>query len=101
MASRTELHKLLKGAPGIKEVYFQPPESKKLEYPCIVYSLSDIYVRHANNLPYMAKKAYDVTLISQTPDTKIVDYLTNLPLCRFGRFFASDNLNHYTFKIYY
>ena len=40
MASRLNLHNSLIEALGTKSVYFQPPESVKLVYPCIIYEES-------------------------------------------------------------
>ena len=41
MASRLNLQDKLEEVLGSKQVYFQPPESLKLKYPCIVYSRSN------------------------------------------------------------
>lgn len=101
MGSRTNLHKVLKDVPGIIEVYYQPPESMKLEYPCIVYKLSRFNNRHADDKEYIKRKAYDLTLISQKPDVPAVDYLESLPYCTLQRPFVSNNLNHYNYTIYY
>lgn len=101
MASRQELHRILEAIPGITKVYFQPPESIKLEYPCIVYKLSEINTQHADNSAYFNKKAYDVQLISREPNFQIVDALNELPYCRMARYFSSNNLNHYNYKLYF
>lgn len=101
MASRQELHRILEAIPGITKVYFQPPESIKLEYPCIVYRLSEINTHHADNNNYLNKKAYDLTFISREPNFQIVDALNELPYSRMARYFSSNNLNHYNFKLHY
>lgn len=82
-------------------VYFQPPESTKMQYPAIVYSLSRIERTNADNNVYQMHKAYDVTLIHPDPDNTIKEELASLPMCRFDRHFKADNLNHYTYTIYY
>lgn len=101
MPSRLELHSLLCEILSSKNVYFQPPESIKMSYPAIVYSLNDVSVKYANNEPYTIRRSYLLTLIDPNPDSQLVDAIIKLPLCTFDRHFKRDNLNHYCFKIYH
>lgn len=104
MASRLSLHeKLLALFPANKQyVYFQPPESVKMKYPCIVYERTSADIKYADNLAYNYTKAYQVTIIDLDPDSEYVDKLfTAFPMTRFVRHFVSDNLNHDVFIIYY
>ncbi len=101
MSRRTELNRLLCDILGSKNVYFQPPESLKLKYPAIVYSLDGMDNISADNLKYRSYKRYSVTLIDKDPDTEIPDKINSLPLCSFERHFRSDNLNHYIFNLYF
>lgn len=99
LRSRLGLDEILRSiAPN---VYFQPPETIKIKYPCIVYSLDDIDTRYADNLPYMITKRYQLTVIDKDPDSSIRDEVAILHQCSFLRAFTSDNLNHYVFEIYY
>lgn len=82
-------------------VYFQPPESVKMIYPCIVYTLDTINTRYANNGPYKHKKAYAVTVIDRDPDSLIPDKIGELPLSSFTRNFKNDNLNHFVYRLYF
>ena len=43
--------------------YFQPPESIKMNYPAIVYSLDDIDKTYANDGVYLSNRRYAVTVI--------------------------------------
>lgn len=95
-----DLHAELKEILGSDNVYYQPPETLKLKYPCIVYKLDDIAKRSANNKVYKINKSYSVTLIHNNPDNDIVDKLTNSSMCSFDRYFVSDNLHHYVFTFY-
>ena len=95
------LEKILTDSGISANVYFNPPESIKLLYPCIIYKLSDMNTVPANNMPYMQKNFYNVTLIHNDPDNVIKDKILNLPCCRFVNTFISDNLYHYVYKIYY
>ena len=56
MPSRLELQTLLEEILGSRNVYFQPPESVKMNYPAIVYSLDDIENSFANDGVYSSKK---------------------------------------------
>lgn len=100
MSTRADLSMLLHQALGTNHVYFQPPESTKLQFPCIVYSLDAVDVTPADNIPYLMAKRYKVTLISKDPDEPTFDRLLGIPYSRFVRYYASDNLNHWQFNIY-
>lgn len=101
MSTRLELHKLLCEILGSEHVYFQPPESIRMQYPAIVYSRDDIENRPANNEPYIQSTAYNVIVIDADPDSKIVDRVSKLPMCIFDRHYAADNLNHDSFTLYF
>ena len=101
MASRLELHELLCSILNNRNVYFQPPESLKISYPAIIYSLNDIDPVFADNKKYSKNKSYQAILIDEDPDSVYVDALEDLSFCRFDRHYVSDNLNHFTFTLYY
>ena len=56
MGSRLELQAKLEEALGSKNVYYQPPESLKLTYPAIIYSMSGMSRKHADDQEYMKKR---------------------------------------------
>jgi hypothetical protein len=102
MASRLELHDELCELLGSRCVYFQPPESIKLNYPCIVYSRSNINKLNANNALYKKTNQYEVIVIDRDPDSDISDrILEHFSMCRFDREYTSDNLNHNILTLYY
>lgn len=101
MGNRLKLQELLVLVLGSTNVYFQPPDSVELKYPCIIYKLGDIDTTFANNKPYSYGTRYTVTLIDKNPDNSIVDKIKALPLCAFDRAYVSNNLNHYSFNLYY
>lgn len=83
-------------------VYFQPPASICLKYPCIVYQLSDILTTFANNKLYKSHRRWQITYITPDPDDSMVEkMLRHFPMCTFSRHFTSDRLNHYIFDLYY
>ena len=101
MGTRLELQTLLESIQGVSKVYFQPPENLKLVYPCIVYELSGDSVIHADNVKYLRKKAYTLTVIDRNPDSQIAEEVSKLELCKFERTFSSSNLVHFKYKIYF
>lgn len=101
MGRRLELHEMLCEALGSRNVYFQPPASKVMEYPCIRYNLYDIDNVYADNLPYLQNIAYQITVIDRDPDSEIVERVSKIPGIRFNRFYIADNLNHTIFILYY
>lgn len=101
MDRRLSLHNLLVDTLGSSNVYFQPPESIKMQYPAIVYSRDYVDTNHANNRPYHQTDRYQIILIDQDPDSEIIQKLKALPMCEYDRHYAADNLNHDVFTIYY
>lgn len=101
MANRLDLQAELEELLGSRNVYFQPPASVRINYPAIVYTRSDIDNTFADDSVYMQSHFYEVTVIDEDPDSKIVEAVSKLPTCRFNRHFTSENLNHDTFIIYY
>ena len=99
--NREDLHEILVDILGSRQVYFQPPESLKLKYPCIVYERSYIYTDKADNQIYLKHRRYTVTYIDKDPDSEIPEKLLELQHCRFDRHFINDNLNHDVFDLYY
>ena len=106
MGQRLNLHNILIDILGttsedVSRVYFQPPETIKLTYPCVVYERSRINTNFANDNPYSQQKQYTVTVIDKNPDSLIPDKISKLPMCTFSRHFTADNLNHDVFNIQY
>lgn len=102
MASRAYLHEELCTLLGTRNVYFNPPESVKLKFPCIVYSRSGVYKRDANDRMYTTTNRYTVTCIDSNPDSNLPDQIiAHFPMCSFDRAFVSDNLNHNVITLYY
>lgn len=101
MASRLKLHEILCEKLGTRNVYFQPPASVNLKFPCIIYEKSNVNSIIADDTNYISKKQYTVTVIDKNPDSEIPDRIEELPYCSFERHFVNDNLNHDVYKIYY
>lgn len=103
MPTRLELHAELKELIDSTHVYYQPPESIKLVYPCIVYSQDSPANYYADNkAAYNLTKKYSITYIDSNPDSDIIDrMLEKFQLISAGSPYVSDNLNHYPFTLYY
>lgn len=78
-------------------VYYQPPESMKLKYPCIIYTLRTLTSDYANNAPYRSTVSYDVTYITRNPDSQVPVKLLSLPQFAFDRYYPFENLHHYAY----
>ena len=102
MNRRLELQSKLEELVGNSNVYFQPPASVKLSYPCVVYSVGSGDAKYANDLVYHFTNSYDVTFIYKRPNLDIIEQVVRtLPMCRLNSTYCSDGLNHYVFKLYY
>lgn len=101
MDRRFELHEILCGILGSRNVYFQPPASVTMKYPAIVYGLDDISSVYADDGVYLAHRRYSITVIDKDPDSLIVEKVGSLPSSRFNRHYEDDNLNHDVFTLYF
>ena len=99
--SRIELDAVLRDILENDHCYFQPPESVKLKYPCIIYERSRFENRPADDIPYLTYKGYTLTVIYKNPDSDLPDKIESLPMCSFDRHYTADNLNHDIFTIYW
>lgn len=72
-----------------------------MEYPAIVYQRDSAITEFAGNQPYKFDKRYQVTVITDDPDSEIVDRVAQLPQCIFDRQFTAENLYHDVFTIYF
>jgi hypothetical protein len=101
MATRLELQTLLEKTLGSENVYFQPPESKQISYPAIIYSLGNMESNYADDVCFTSVKQYTVVYVTKDPDSEMIDNLAQLPYCRFDRHYKKDNLNHYVYNLYF
>jgi hypothetical protein len=102
MGQRLELHAELVSLLGTNNVYYQPPATVQLHYPAIIYELSSITTRNADNMHYINTRRYSVTVIDTNPDSILSQtILDSFERCTFDRRFASDNLYHDVLTLYY
>lgn len=102
MLDRLDLHEKLCDILGTRNVYYQPPASVKMKYPCIRYSSDGVDVNHANDFAYNYTKRYEGVIIDPNPDsTTPYSILMHFPMCSLGSSYTADNLNHFPFTLYY
>ena len=85
----------------VSRVYFQPPPSVKLEYPCIIYKRYDQKDFFSNDKIYLRLKRYSVTVVDKNTDSQIPDMVGALRYSSFSSHFAIDGLNHDVYSLYF
>lgn len=101
MAEREQLHAILTEILGSSNVYFQPPSTIQLSYPCIIYQRQAKQELFANDALYLSKKRYSITVVDKNPDSEIPDKIAELKLTTFDRHFVADGLHHDVYSCYY
>ena len=99
---RDILDEILRNIEGVKKVYFQPPDSMKLQYPCLIYELSGFTEENADNNTYLSFPRYTLTLIDRNPESILQKRVKDLKqgcYVSFDRFFTSDNMNHWVYNL--
>lgn len=101
MGSRLKLQEELETLLGTRNVYFQPPPSLKMKFPCIVYERARLNTEFADNIPYKIDRVYYVTYVDANPDSDVPLKLAAFPMSVFQRHYVADNKNHDQFRIVY
>lgn len=104
--SRLALHEILIELLGTRgqintRVYFQPPPTIKLEYPCIIYKRSNQIDFFSNDRVYLGMKRYLITVVDKNPDSQFPSKVSNLRYCSFSSHFSVDGLNHDVYTLYF
>ena len=101
MSDRLDLQSILEEMLESRNVYYQPPESTKMQYDAIKYSKKTITSRYANNAAYSMMDCYELIVIATRPDHPVIKKLLMLPYCSFDRHYVADNLYHDVLTIYF
>ena len=102
MSRRLELQAKLEEILGSKNVYFQPPGTLRMRYPCIRYVRDRGNHIFADNKTYHYEQAYQLTYIDPDPDNDVVKKLLEyFPMISYNRHFVADQLNHDVLILYY
>lgn len=101
MNRRIQLHQILVDLLGSTNVYFQPPSTVQMKFPCIIYSRDACDEKFADNILYLGKDRYSISVVDKNPDSDIPDKVGALPLTSFSQHYVVDNLNHDVYSTYY
>lgn len=101
LSKRLKFHDILCEKLGSKNVYFQPPENFKMNYPAIRYKMDRSKNDYANDKKYIKKIAYEVILIDLNPDSEYLDKIMEIDYSELNRVYAYEGLYHFVFTIYY
>lgn len=97
--SRKRLSKILRQILGNNHVYYQPPETIKIEYDAIIYSLKDVDGLYADNRLYHMTRHYQLNFISQSPDNTVVERLMEDLNATFVRRYTQNGLYYDVLEI--
>ncbi len=87
-----------------KNVYYNPPTSIRMEFPCFRFELNNLDVKHADNFAYSRKPRWAVTYITRDVEDveKVAEQMLDIfQYCNFDTSFRSDNLEHAVFNLYF
>ena len=86
----------------VRNVYFNPPEDVKLQFPCFVYFRSSSHrILRANNTSYKFTQGYKVTFIGRRPDDSFIEEMTSRRYVGYNTSFMADGLVHDEYTIYF
>lgn len=101
MANRLDLQTTFEEMLGSRNVYYNPPEDLKMEYPAIRYSIKDITSTYANDKKYSRINCYEVVVIGKKRNKTLIHNILDMPYCSYDRPYKADNLWHDVFTLYY
>ena len=82
-------------------LYFQPPDSIKMTYPCLMYEWDSADTEFADDNPYIVRKRYRLMVITRNPDDKLPEKILTLPSAIMVRHYTEKNLHYYVFNLYF
>lgn len=100
---REKLHEVLCDILGSRNCYFTPPSNIRMVYPCIIYSAEGDNTTYADDIRYLHRSMFTLTVIDEDPDSKIPERLfcSDLKYLSHDRTYVADGLYHFVFTIYY
>lgn len=83
-------------------VYYQPPESVKLKYPCVIVKKNPGDMKPADNIKYIYSPSYTLTVIDRDPDRALAEQIfMSFMISRYDQNFVRDNLYHDIITVYF
>ena len=101
MGTRLELQSILEEMLGTRNVYYQPPEDLQMKYPAIRYNKVDDSSQYGDNIKYLNRNCYDITVIDNIPDNEVINKILKMPYSSFDRHYTANNLNHDVIRLYF
>ena len=98
MSKRKELDSKLRAI--LPNVYYQPPSTIKMQYPCVVYSRNRTNPFFADNQKYVRRETYQVTVVDENPDSNYANAVDQMVEARWVNSFSTQGLHHFVFEIY-
>lgn len=100
-ARRLALQKTLrKVTDELVDVHYTTDKNIAMKFPCLIYHRVTIKDRYALNRKYTSDLAYDITVITEDPDSDLISKVLELPYTEHDRRYVSDNLYHDVIRIY-
>lgn len=100
MKTRLELHNTLISTTGINNIYYNPPENIKMNYPCIRYKRVDVTSKKADDIKYIVHDRYELVIISSKNNDDIVNKLLSIKYMEYDRSMIINGLFHDYMTIY-
>lgn len=100
--ARSRLRSKLREVLGSSAVYYDPPESVKMDYPAIVYKHSDTRYKSADGKPYIIWHIYRCTVIAKDDDVAdAIGYklARTVDGIKYDRSDESDGLHHRIYNV--
>ena len=99
---RLDLHKELIDLFSPNKVYYEPPETASMVYPCIVYYKDYIKTEKANDFNYIKLNRYQLTVIDRNADNPVIrEILDRFRSSSYDRHYIADGLHHDVITLYY
>lgn len=102
MGTRLQLQDELESILGSPNVYYQPPSSTSLKYPCIIYELDNTNVKAADNNKYIKVNRYHVKHLYKSLSNELKDsILDSFMMVSHNNRMKVDGLYNDDFTLFY
>lgn len=98
--TQPEMQTKLEAILGSRNVYFQPPENIKINYPAIIYKVARQNKKLANDSVYGIIPVYELKVVDYFPDSQITAMLLEDPKCGYVNSYNNSNLHYDVLNIY-
>lgn len=99
-----DLRDILYTIHNTENVYYDPPTSIQMKFPCFRFTMNNTNVTYADNFTYLRKPRWTVTYITRDVEDiepLIKDMFDNFKYLVQETQFKAENLQHVVFNLYY